>query len=112
VASRVKKEADMEAVRETMLSTLAQYEDTLVDKRALDLVKKHLRYRLALHMDNSAAVAGTLAYALALRRTPETLNRLYAVYESITPEDIRAVARKVFEEKGRTVVTLTGPKAK
>jgi predicted Zn-dependent peptidase len=30
------------------------------------------------------------------------------VYASITPEDIRAAARKYFNENGRTIVTLTG----
>ena len=58
------------------------------------------------------AIAGALASAVALRRTPETLNRLYAMYDQITPEDLREVARKYFVAEGRTVVNLSGPKAK
>jgi zinc protease len=63
-------------------------------------------------MNNSESIARALASAIALRRTPETLNRLYALYDQITPEDLREVARKYFVADGRTVVTLSGPKAK
>jgi zinc protease len=52
-----------------------------------------------------------VARFVALRRTPETINRLYEVYDRVTPEDIQRVARKYFVEDGRTIVTLTGGKA-
>jgi len=112
VTSRIKKDADVEPVRETIVSTLNGLKDTLVDVKKLDAVKKNLRYSFALSLDDSEAIAEALARAIALRRTPETLNNLYAMYEQVTPEDIREVARKYFVESGRTVVTLTGPKAK
>jgi zinc protease len=112
VYSRVKLDKDVDGVREEIISTLNGFKDTLVDPKKLDAVKKHLRYRFAQSMNNSESIAGALAYAVALRRTPETLNRLYAMYEQITPEDLREVARKYFVESGRTVTTLAGPKAK
>jgi predicted Zn-dependent peptidase len=59
----------------------------------------------ALSMDNSGH---RCRRHIALRRTPDTLNKLAEVYETITPEDIRQVARKYFDEANRTVVTLTG----
>jgi zinc protease len=112
VSSRIKAEKDVDNIRESIVSTLNGFKDTLVDKKKLDVVKNNLRYEFALSMNNSEAIAGTLAYAIALRRSPETLNRLYAMYEQISPEDLRTVARKYFVESGRTVVTLSGPKAK
>jgi zinc protease len=108
VYTRVKKKEDMDYVREAVLSTLASFKDTLVPAERLDRVKRHLRYRFALSMDNSEAIASTLAHFIALRRTPETLNRLYVLYDSITPEDVRQAARKYFVESGRNIVTLTG----
>jgi zinc protease len=108
VYARVKKKEDMEYVREAVQSTLAGFKDTLVPAEKLDRVKRHLRYRFALSMDNSEAIASQLAHYVALRRTPETLNKLYDLYSRITPEDIRAVARKYFVENGRNLVTLTG----
>lgn len=112
VYSRVKAEADVENVRESIVSTLNGFKDTLVDPKKLQAVKKNVRYSFAMSLDNSEAIASALAEAVALRRTPETLNRLYAMYEQITPEDLRAVARKYFVPSGQTVVTLSGPKAK
>ena len=112
VSSRVKADKDVDGIRESIVSTLNGFKDTLVEAKKLDAVKSNLRYRFALSMDNSEAIAGALARAVSLRRSPETLNRLYAMYERITPEDLRNVARKYFVENGRIVVTLAGPKAK
>ena len=58
-------------------------------------------------MDNSQAIASTVAPYVSLRRTPETINKLFDVYASITPEDIQQMAGKYFVEKQRTVVTLS-----
>ena len=112
VFSRVKKQQEVDAIRESIVSTLNGFKDTLVEKKRLDAVKNNLRYGFALSMNNSESIARALANAIALRRTPETLNRLYALYDQITPEDLREVARKYFVADGRTVVTLSGPKAK
>ena len=78
----------------------------------LEAVKRHLRYQFALGLDNSEAIAGVLAQYVALRRTPETINRIYDLYGRVTPEDVRAAARKYLVDSGRTTVTLTGGKAK
>ena len=108
ITARVKKKENMLAVQEEILSTLAGFKDSPVDSRRLDRIRRNFKYSLALSMNNSEAIARTLAYAVALRRTPETLNRTAEIYESITPEDIRDVARKYFTENNRTIVTLTG----
>jgi zinc protease len=110
VYARVKKPEDMKDVQQQILSAFASFRDTLVAADKLDVVKKHLRYQFALGMNNSEAIARTVAHFIALRRTPETINRVYDLYASITPEDIRNVARKYLIENNRTIVTLTGPK--
>jgi zinc protease len=63
-------------------------------------------------MDNSEAIAASLARYVALRRTPETINRLYQLYSQVTPEDIQRIANQYFVDQGRTVVTLKGGNAK
>ena len=45
---------------------------------------------------------------VALRRTPETINRYFELFDKLTPEDIQKVAAKYLVEKNRTAVTLTG----
>ncbi len=112
VMARLKKPAVLDSVRDDVLKTFAGFKEKPVSAERLDQVKKHLRYSFALSMNNSESIAGIATRFVALRRTPETINRLYEVYNSITPEDIQAVARKYFVDNGRTIVTLTGGDAK
>jgi zinc protease len=111
VLSRVKKDADVDAVRQAVLATLQGFKEKPVAADRLEAVKRNLRYSFALRMDNSEAIAGAVARYVALRRTPETINRIYQVYGSITPEDLQAAARKYLVDDGRTIVTLTGGNA-
>jgi len=108
VWARVKKESDVAGVRDEILAALEGFRHKPVDAARLDRVKRHLRYRFILSLRDSEAVAGTLARFVALRRTPETINRVYDLYDRLTPADLQAVAQKYFREEGRTIVTLSG----
>ncbi|MDT7816807.1 MAG: hypothetical protein QOJ42_6723, partial [Acidobacteriaceae bacterium] len=44
---------------------------------------------------------------ISLRRSPETIDKLAVVMDSITPQDIRDVAKKYFRDESRTIVTLS-----
>jgi zinc protease len=112
VFARVKQKADMNYVQQRILATFQRFREQPVDRQRLEAVKRHLRYQFALSLNNSQSIAGTLARYIALRRTPETINRLYGQYEKITPSDIQTAARKYFTEKGRVIVTLTGEAGK
>ncbi|HSB17785.1 MAG TPA: pitrilysin family protein [Bryobacteraceae bacterium] len=111
VWSRVKNGGDVNYVRDQILATLESFKARPVPKDRLEAVKSHLRYSFALAMDNSESIAATLARYVALRRTPETINKLYEMYARITPEDVQDIASKYFSENSRTVVTLAGGKA-
>ncbi len=108
IDARVKKPEDMAYVREQILSTVAGFKDTLVSPQRLEDVKKHLRYSFALSMNNTDTIAAIVARYVALTRSPEAINQVYDLYQRVTPEDVRQVARKYFVETGRTTVTLTG----
>jgi zinc protease len=105
--ARVKDLKDLDYVKGEIGKTFASFKTTLVEEERLDAVKSHLKYSFSLGLDNSEAIAARLAPYIALRRTPETINRLYEVYASITPDDIRTLAEKYFVERHRTVVTLS-----
>jgi zinc protease len=109
ITARVKKVEDMDYVRDQILETVKQFQDKPVDAARLDTVRKRLRYQLALSMDNSDTIASILSSYVSLKRTPETINTLYDQYAKLTPEDIQKAAAKYLVEKGRTIVTLTGP---
>jgi zinc protease len=106
VMARVKDPKDMNYVRQEIIKTFDSFKTAKVSKERLEAVKSNLKYTFALSMDNSQAIASTIAPYVALRRTPETINKLFDIYASITPEDIQQMAGKYFVEKQRTVVTL------
>jgi zinc protease len=107
VGARVKDPKDVDYVKSEIIKAFDSFKSTPVQKDKLDVVKSNLKYSFALGLDNSEAIAAGLAPYIALRRTPETLNRLYDLYASITPEDIQTMARKYFVDKHRTIVRLS-----
>jgi zinc protease len=109
ITARVKRTADVDSVRDQILATARQFQEKPVDAARLEAVKQHLRHRMLLEMDSSDAVAQVLAQFVALRRTPETMNKLYGQLAALTPPDIQAAAKKYLVEDDRTIVTLAGP---
>ena len=109
IIARVKQAGDMDYVRDEILATIQTFQERPVDAARLEAVKKRLRYQAAMRMNSSDAIAQVAASFVALRRTPESMNRLYDVYARLTPEDVQKAASKYLRENARTIVTLTGP---
>ena len=107
VYTRVKDAKDIDYVRDQILAAFKRFSDETVDQSKLDATRSRIRYSFALRMNSSASVAAALAGYIGLRRTPETINKLFALYQQITPEDIRSTARQYFAVNNRTIVTLT-----
>ena len=103
----IKNAADLPSIQQQIIAAAEAFASQPVDAKKLDALKQHLRYEFALQLNNSESIAGTVAQYVALRRTPETINRYYDEYAKLTPEDIRKAAQKYLIEKNRTVVTLT-----
>jgi zinc protease len=95
-------------VREQLLRTLEDFTNTPVEKERLDAVKQYLRYRFSLSLNNTDSIAATVARSLRGDRSVHTIDRLYDLYERISPEDIQRAAKKYLGDNNRTIVTLTG----
>ncbi len=108
--ARVKKEADVPYVQQQILDTFKRYTNELVTQKDLDNTRSRFRYSFAQAMSSNQAIASALAPYVALRRTPETLNKVFALADAVTPEDIRAAARRYFIDNNRTIVTLATKK--
>jgi zinc protease len=106
VMARVKDPADVEYVEQQILAAFEKLKQEPLPAEELESVKSHLRYQFALGMNSTAAIADTMAHYISLRRTPETINKRYALYQKVSPADVEAVAKKYFVENGRTVATL------
>jgi zinc protease len=106
VVARVKDPKDVEYTKAEIIKAFDSYKATPVPADKLNAVKSNLKYAFALSLDNSEAIAANLAPYISLRRTPETLNKLYDLYAAITPQDIQQMAKKYFVESKRTTVVL------
>jgi zinc protease len=107
IYARVKDPKDVDYVREQILATVKRYTTELIPQAKLDQTRSRMRYGFAMGMNSSEAIANVLAVYVSLTRDPDTLNRLFSLYESVTPEDIRTAASKYFKDSGRTIVTLS-----
>jgi zinc protease len=106
VFARVKDPKDVDYVRDQVLATYKRYTTELIPAAKLDATRSRLRYSFALAMDSSDAIASTLAPFVSLRRSPETIDKLAALMETITPQHVRDTAAKYFRDESRTIVTL------
>jgi len=107
VAAKLKDVKDTDYVRQQILETYRRFAKEPVPKDKLDSTRSRLRYQFALGMDSSEAIAGALAVYIGLRRTPLTIDKLFALYDTVTPADMREMAAKYFVDNHRTIVTLS-----
>jgi zinc protease len=107
VLARVKDPKDVDYVQSQVLATFEALREKPVDAARLEEVKSHLRYEFALGLNSTARIANTLAHFVSLRRTPETINKRYALYREVTAQDVQAAARKYFVPQARTIATLS-----
>ena len=109
--SIIKKEEDLPYVEEEIFKELERLKTEPVSAGLLAAVKSNLKYSLANELGTTDGVAGVLSFYINLTGDPGTLNKLYGLYEKVTPQDIQAVARQYFVRTSSTVATLSGGKA-
>ncbi|MGI8884217.1 MAG: M16 family metallopeptidase [Pyrinomonadaceae bacterium] len=110
VWAQVKDEKDLNYVRDEIVKTYEKFTKELIPAKQLDETRSRLRYGFSMAMNSNDAIAGTLARFIALRRSPETIDKVFAMYDSITPADIRQAAEKYFKQNNQTIVTLATKK--
>lgn len=110
VTARVKNVDDLWGVRDEILKTFADLRTERVASKRLADIKANLKYSFANSMDNSEAIASALVQYVARTRDPETLNRVYRLYDTITPAHVNEKANQYFTDKRLVVVSLShGP---
>lgn len=107
VFTRVKSEDLVPKVQQAIAEHIEKLRAKPVDADRLARIKDHLRYDFALDLDSPGAVAFTVAQFLSLTGDPGAINQLYAQYPKVEPQDIRRVAKEVFQDSKHTVVTLS-----
>jgi zinc protease len=107
IYARLKKPADAVYVRDEILKTIAAARNQPVDAQRLRDAKSNARYSFVRRLDNTEAIAGTIARFAHFDRSYQTLNNVYARYEELTPADLRAAANRWLTDERMVVTTLS-----
>jgi zinc protease len=108
ITTRIKDPAKIDAVLAEIEAAIAQYKATPVDPRRLVDLKSRLKYEFLMALDTPDRVASALARIVAITGGVEAVDRLYATYDRITPEDIQDAARTYLVPERRTRAVLRG----
>lgn len=112
IFARIKDPKNVERVRSEIFAAIEEAKTTPVSAEKLAEIKSHLRYSYAMGLDNADAIARSLCHYVAMTGDPESVNRVYALYDQVSPNDIMRVANKYFTQQNRTLVLLTQEGAK
>jgi zinc protease len=105
-ASFINKD-DFQYVRDEITKAIDDIKKNGVDQKLLDETKSNLKYSYAMSIDNPDAIANSISHYIYLTGDPESLNRLYALYDEVTVDDIKMVANKYFIDSGLTIATIS-----
>lgn len=104
IFARLRDPKDWGIVRDEILATCESLKDQPVNVDQLEAVKANLKYSFAGSLDSSEAIANALAGYIARTRSPESLNKVYRLYDQVSASDIQAMARKYFTSSARTPI--------
>ena len=100
--------SDFQYVRDEITKAIDEIKNNGVDQKLLDETKSNLKYSYAMGIDNPDAIANSISHYIYLTGDPESLNRLYALYDKVTIEDVKMVASKYYIDSGLTIATISG----
>ena len=104
--SMVNKE-DMPYVLEEIEKAIANVKTKDVDAALLERTKSNIKYTYAMGIDTPGAIARSLSHYIQLTGDPESVNRLYSLYDKVTVEDIKMVANKYLNPEHLTIATIS-----
>ena len=104
--SMVEKD-DMAYVMAEIEKGIAKVKTQDVDAKLLATTKSNLKYSFAMGIDTPGAIAQSLSHYIQLTGDPESINRLYALYDKVSAEDIKMVANKYFNMEHLTIATIS-----
>jgi zinc protease len=106
IDARIKDPAKVDYVLGVIDDVVAKYRDEPPDAARLADLKRRLRYGFLMGLQTPEAVAGRVAQFVALHGGLGGLDRLYATYAAITPDDVHAAAEQYLRAERRTVGVL------
>lgn len=106
IYTRIKDPKRIDEVRRAIDETIRRSQQEPPDPRRLADLKSRLRYDFLMSLDTPDRVASQLARVVAVTGGIEAVDRLYRTYETVTPADVQAAARRLLVPERRTVALL------
>lgn len=107
ILTRIKDPKNIEMVKTAIFDAIEKAKTVPVPAQKLADIKSYMKYSYAMSLDNANSVANSIAHYVSMTGDPESVNRVYALYDAVTPDDLLKVAKKYFASTNRTVVLLT-----
>ncbi len=99
--------SDLQYVKDEIVKAIENVKTNGVDKKTLNETKSNLKYRFAMNIDTPDNIANSLSHYIQLTGNPESLNKLYDLYDKVTVDDVVKVAKKYFVPSGLTIATIS-----
>jgi zinc protease len=107
ISASVKKEKDMQYVKDEILSAIEAIRKTPPDESLLKEFVSREKYSFAMRMDSPDRIANTLAFYIWVTGDARNVNNYYSLLDKVTPEDISNAARKYFTKERLTIGTIS-----
>jgi zinc protease len=105
-ASLFKKE-NVQYIKDEVMKTINNVKENGVDEKLLSETKSNLKYSFAMGIDNPSSIANSLCHYISLTGDPESVNKLYALYDKVTVQDLKNAIDKYYLPTGLTVATIS-----
>jgi zinc protease len=107
IVTRIKDPRNIDHVRNAIFEAIEKAKTTPISEQQLNNIKSHMKYSYAMSLNSADAIANSIAHYVSMTGDPESVNRVYALYDAVTPQDLMKVANTYFAPSNRTVVLLT-----
>lgn len=110
ISTSVVDEADMAYVKSEIDKGLEKMKKEPVSADLLAQTKSKLKYSAVMDMDSPSSIADNLAFFIWVSDDPESLNRMYAMYDKVIPQDLMRAANTYFVPSQLTISTISSQK--
>jgi zinc protease len=107
IAARLTNDAHAGPVLDAILQAASRAASERVSEARVAAIRDHMRNAFAQALSMPEAIGDALASLMRLDRDPSVIERLLALYDRLTAEDLRDAAARYFLPEGRTVISLS-----
>ncbi len=107
ISASVVKAEDMQYVKDEITKVLEAAKTNKQGEAILAETKSRMKYSFMMDTDTPTSIAEALSYSIWLSGDPESLNRLYALYDQVDTNDLLNAAKKYFVTTGLTIATIS-----